>query len=31
VYVIEQGLQSGERVVTSNQYRLVPGSTVRVE
>jgi multidrug efflux system membrane fusion protein len=31
VYVIEQGLQSGERVVTSNQYRLVPGSTVRIE
>jgi multidrug efflux system membrane fusion protein len=30
-YIIEQGLQNGERVVTSNQYRLVPGSTVRIE
>jgi multidrug efflux system membrane fusion protein len=29
--VVEQGLESGEKVVTSNQYRLLPGSRVRFE
>jgi len=29
--VVEQGLEAGERVVVSNQYRLVPGSHVRIE
>jgi multidrug efflux system membrane fusion protein len=27
--VIEKGLQAGDRVVTSNQYRLQPGSLIR--
>ena len=30
VAVIEKGLKVGDRVVTSNQYRLQPGSHVRV-
>jgi multidrug efflux system membrane fusion protein len=30
VMVVTDGLQSGERVVTSNQYRLQPGAKVRV-
>jgi membrane fusion protein, multidrug efflux system len=29
IVVIEKGLAAGERVVTSNQYRLQPGSRVR--
>jgi multidrug efflux system membrane fusion protein len=29
VAVIEKGLKDGDRVVTSNQYRLQPGSHVR--
>jgi multidrug efflux system membrane fusion protein len=29
VTVVTDGLQSGERVVTSNQYRLQPGASVR--
>jgi multidrug efflux system membrane fusion protein len=31
VYVIQQGLRDGERVVTSNQYRLQPGAHVKWE
>jgi len=30
VSIVEKGLQQGERVTTSNQYRLQPGSRVRV-
>ncbi len=30
VVVVSDGLQAGERVVTSNQYRLQPGARVRV-
>jgi membrane fusion protein, multidrug efflux system len=29
VVVVEQGLQAGDRVVASNQYRLQPGSLIR--
>jgi multidrug efflux system membrane fusion protein len=29
IVVIEKGLQAGDRVVTSNQYRLQPGSLIR--
>jgi multidrug efflux system membrane fusion protein len=29
ITVVTDGLQSGERVVTSNQYRLQPGAPVR--
>jgi membrane fusion protein, multidrug efflux system len=29
ITVVSDGLQSGERVVTSNQYRLQPGAKVR--
>jgi len=29
VYVVEDGLRDGERVVTSNQYRLQPGAHVK--
>jgi multidrug efflux system membrane fusion protein len=31
LYVIQQGLTDGERVVTSNQYRLQPGAHVKWE
>jgi membrane fusion protein, multidrug efflux system len=31
VYVIQEGLRDGERVVTSNQYRLQPGAHVKWE
>jgi multidrug efflux system membrane fusion protein len=31
VYVVQEGLRDGERVVTSNQYRLVPGAHVKWE
>jgi multidrug efflux system membrane fusion protein len=30
VAVVTDGLQSGERVVTTNQYRLQPGAKVRL-
>ena len=29
IAVIEKGLQAGDKVVASNQYRLQPGSRVR--
>jgi hypothetical protein len=28
VYVVQEGITDGERVVTSNQYRLQPGARV---
>jgi multidrug efflux system membrane fusion protein len=31
IYVIQDGLRDGERVVTSNQYRLQPGTHVKWE
>jgi multidrug efflux system membrane fusion protein len=31
VYVVQEGLTDGERVVTSNQYRLQPGAHVKWE
>jgi len=30
VYVVQEGISDGERVVTSNQYRLQPGTHVKV-
>jgi membrane fusion protein, multidrug efflux system len=29
VYVVQEGVRAGERVVTSNQYRLQPGARVK--
>jgi multidrug efflux system membrane fusion protein len=29
--MVEDGLKAGERVVTSNQYRLQPGTTVKID
>ncbi|HUI59211.1 MAG TPA: hypothetical protein VLX90_03255, partial [Steroidobacteraceae bacterium] len=30
VMIVQDGIQEGERVVTSNQYRLQPGALVKV-
>jgi hypothetical protein len=29
IYVVQDGVADGERVVTSNQYRLQPGAHVK--
>ncbi len=29
IVVVEKGLQAGDKVVASNQYRLQPGSLIR--